>query len=101
MRVRNPSIGHVYGDFGKGHGLVRCCEYVMSLHSKISHVMYIQKAHENSRIIQWISFCPRTPLDKPPRHMRKDHPSVCLLWRFQLDCRPATGLKQVLLSRSI
>lgn len=23
MRVRNPSISHVYGDFEKGHGLIQ------------------------------------------------------------------------------
>ena len=64
-------------------------------------LLYIQKTPILSRNNSKSSFCTNTLLDKPPIHTRKDHPSILLLRRFQLDRRPTTSLKQVLPSRAI
>ena len=42
-----------------------------------------------------------TPLDQPPRHTRKQQPSILLLRRIQLDRRPTASLEQVLPCRAI
>lgn len=73
----------------------------MLFHCTKPRLIYIPKTYETPKTIQRVSFGSITPLDKPPRHMRKDHPSIFFLRRLQLDRRPTTSLKQVLPSRAI